>query len=510
MMTFLVILLVAMVTASSACPSVCRCTGTRADCSRAHLTAIPSDLPHNTTELILRENTITNINNNTALLTLKNLSSLDLQDNLISVVVSHSFPGHLQKLNLAKNSFQCSEQDFLNLESLHNLKELDLSYNNIEVCIPDNFPTSLQVLRLDKIAYHGNLTLGPRQFENLTALTLLSLEQNDIVNFPSEALGKLSTLTDLSLARNKLRFLDDLVLPSSVKLQLLDLSFNELSQISTHSFSGIEKSLLKSLSLSGNKIKTIAPSAFSQMPQLKNLTMDQNPWHCGCDLLPFREWLENVTVRELLGITKGHALNCESPEDLKGRMVSEVPLHYFCSNTTVPPSTTLHQTTIPSNVTMVTVSNVSTMNPLTLPPDKRLFNFSIDRISEQTVQLSWACSDPNIVFQVSWSSKHSSMSYSGWEKGTSFGIDNLLPNTKYHICLMAMVEKAATGSGKEVQSSCMSIITTAKHDGLAGAGLGLAVAFPICCLVIGGLGVFVGRRFCERKSGGYQSFNAQV
>ncbi|XP_078572960.1 leucine-rich repeat transmembrane protein FLRT3-like [Branchiostoma floridae x Branchiostoma japonicum] len=505
MMTFLVILLVAMVTASSACPSVCRCTGTRADCSRALLTAIPSDLPHNTTELILRENTITNINNNTALLNLKNLSSLDLQDNLISRVVSHSFPGHLQKLNLAKNSFQCSEQDSLNLESLHNLKELDLSYNNIEVCVPDHLPTSLQVLRLDKIAYHGNLTLGPRQFENLTALTLLSLEQNDIVEFPNEALEKLSTLTDLSLARNKLRLLDDLVLPSSVKLQLLDVSFNDLSQISTDSFSGIEKSSLKSLSLSGNKIKTIAPSAFSQMPQLKNLTMDQNPWHCGCDLLPLREWLENVTVRELLGITKGHALNCESPEDFKGRMVSKVPLHYFCSNTTVPPSTTVHQTTIPSNVTMVTVS---TMNPLTLPPDKRLFNFSIDSISEQTVQLSWACSDSNIVFQVSWSSKHSSMSYSGWKKGTSFDINSLLPDTKYHICLMATVQMAARG--KKVETSCVSIITTAKHDGLAGAGLGLAVAFPICCLVIGGLGVFIGRRFCKRKSGGYQSFNAQV
>ncbi|CAH1238554.1 FLRT1 [Branchiostoma lanceolatum] len=504
MMIYSLILLVAMATATAACPSVCKCNGTRVDCSRALLTTLPPDLPYNTTELILRQNRISNINDQT-LVNLENLSSLDLQDNLVSEVSDDLLPITLQQLNLAENSFQCSEQISIKLRSLHNLKELDLSNNNIGLCIPGNLPASLQVLRLNSIAYYGNLTLGPHQFEDLTALSLLYLEENNVVKFPSEALGKLSNLAGLYLARNKLTFVDDVILPSSIKLQLLDLSFNDLSQIDNNSFSGIEKSSLKSLFLSGNMMQTIAPSAFSEMPQLKNLTMDQNPWNCGCDLLPLREWLENATIRELLGITKGHALNCETPGDLKGQMVSKVPLHYFCGDTTVPPSTTVHQTTIPANVTMVTVSNVSTVIPPTLPPGAKLFNFSIDSISDQAVKLSWASSDPNVVFQVSWGYKHSSVRYSGWNKVTSFGINNLLPDTKYRICLMGKVQGSAMG--KEV---CVSVITIAKHDGahsgLTGAGLGLAIAFPICCLVIGVIGVFAGFRYNRRNSSGYQSF----
>ncbi|XP_019613698.1 PREDICTED: slit homolog 1 protein-like [Branchiostoma belcheri] len=480
-----------------------RCTGTRADCSRAFLTAVPPDLPYNTAELILRNNRISNINDET-LQNLKNLSSLDLQDNLLSVVLSDSLPRNLQKLNLAENAFQCSEQASINLTSLQNLKELDLSHNNIELCIPGNLPVGLEVLRLNRVAYNGNLTLSPRQFEHLPALRLLSLEDNNVVEFPGEAIGKLSALTELSLARNRLRVLSDMVLPSLVKLQLLDLSFNDLGQVDTKSFSGIEKSSLMSLSLSGNRMNTVAPSAFSQMPKLTNLTMDQNPWNCGCDLLPLREWLENATVRELLGIAEGHVLNCETPDDLKGQMVSKVPLHYFCGNssgnTTVPPSTTVHQTTLPTNVT--------TAIPPTLPPENKLFNFSIDSISEQTVQLSWASNDPHVEFQVSWSSEHSSVRYSGWENGTSFGINSLTPDTKYHICLMAALQGAV--EGKEVESSCVSIITIAKHHSvtMTPTGLGLIIALSVC-IVIAGLGFFLGRRFkCRRKNGGYHSMKS--
>ncbi|XP_028156875.1 protein slit [Ostrinia furnacalis] len=112
------------------CPSACVCTGTVVRCSRAQLTALPANIPRQTTELYLESNKITTITSD-QIRHLSQLTRLDLSNNQISVLANDTFEGltKLATLIVSYNQLRCVQRDAL--RGLTQLRVLSLHGNNI-------------------------------------------------------------------------------------------------------------------------------------------------------------------------------------------------------------------------------------------------------------------------------------------------------------------------------------------------------------------------------------------
>lgn len=64
----------------------------------------------------------------------------------------------------------------------------------------------------------------------------------------------------------------------------------------------------RQLFLANNSLRSVPPGAFDHMPQLWNLDVTHNPWHCDCSLTYLRLWLEDHMPEALLHIY------CASPD----------------------------------------------------------------------------------------------------------------------------------------------------------------------------------------------------
>ncbi|KAI5634638.1 EGF-like domain-containing protein [Phthorimaea operculella] len=114
------------------CPSQCSCTGTVVRCSRAQLTALPDNIPRQTTELYLESNEITSISGE-QIRHLTQLTRLDLSNNKISVLSNNTFEGlaKLATLIVSYNKLRCVQRDAL--KGLTQLRVLSLHGNNISM-----------------------------------------------------------------------------------------------------------------------------------------------------------------------------------------------------------------------------------------------------------------------------------------------------------------------------------------------------------------------------------------
>ncbi|XP_021482028.2 platelet glycoprotein IX [Meriones unguiculatus] len=64
----------------------------------------------------------------------------------------------------------------------------------------------------------------------------------------------------------------------------------------------------RQLLLANNSLRSVPPGAFDHMPQLWNLSVTHNPWHCDCSLTYLRLWLEDRMPEALLRVY------CASPD----------------------------------------------------------------------------------------------------------------------------------------------------------------------------------------------------
>ncbi|KAG8455930.1 hypothetical protein GDO86_001938 [Hymenochirus boettgeri] len=68
--------------------------------------------------------------------------------------------------------------------------------------------------------------------------------------------------------------------------------------------------------LSQNNLNYIPNGLLDQLPQLKTVYLQHNPWHCDCDIIYLRSWLqgqqEKAVYRDVI---------CASPEPMKGRVI---------------------------------------------------------------------------------------------------------------------------------------------------------------------------------------------
>uniref|UniRef100_A0A0K2TAB3 Tolllike receptor 6 [Tribolium castaneum] n=1 Tax=Lepeophtheirus salmonis TaxID=72036 RepID=A0A0K2TAB3_LEPSM len=206
------------------------------------------------------------------------LKVLDLSHNLLSAVKTSDlieFEGFLEELHLEYNQIGILSED--SLVGLRALKSIDVSHNRLVALPPTifrnstglesisvvnnsltlltpglfKFCKSLVSLNLSRNSISSQL-LSPDTFSGLQSLKVLDLSFNELTNLKKGLWSALESLEVLNLSNNRLHIAKESSL-FPVMLKSLFLSHNDLVEMNVEAFSGLFH--LESLSLDNNKFK---------------------------------------------------------------------------------------------------------------------------------------------------------------------------------------------------------------------------------------------------------------
>ena len=139
--------------------------------------------------------------------------------------------------------------------------------------------------RLDlsaQVSAHGRMTaLKAGDFDNLTKVTALDLDNHALRSFPAGIFGPLTALTELSIAYNqtqagdRLRSLPAGLFAGLANLTTLRLEHNDLETLPTGVFGPLTG--LTALHLHGNNLSSLPDRIFQPLTNLTTLTFNGNP-----------------------------------------------------------------------------------------------------------------------------------------------------------------------------------------------------------------------------------------
>ncbi|CAG9853852.1 unnamed protein product [Phyllotreta striolata] len=301
----------------------------------------------NLKNLNLQDNELTEVPVN-SLKNLKSLSLLDLSHNKISSVPSGAFETlrKLATLKLSDNNVTIEEEAFRGLEgSLKNL--------NLKGTRQTDVPLAIQGMRtLAFLDLSQNLLKelpgehGEKTFQGLSSLTALNLERNLIQALHEDAFyGVKRTLSSLSLLNNLLPDFPTQALGALKELRVLDIGFNLLTELPENAFKGNPSITL--LALDGNPLATVPFEALSHLNHtLRGLSLGGRFLHCDCRLAWVINWIRHgdlqVTSRER------NPQFCGSPPRFRDRgFYSIQPEELSCSAKDRLTTTTTTTTTLP-------------------------------------------------------------------------------------------------------------------------------------------------------------------
>ncbi|KAF6176193.1 hypothetical protein GIB67_023484 [Kingdonia uniflora] len=226
----------------------------------------------------------------------------------------HNFTA-LEVLDLSVNHFNSPLPDWFS--SLNNLLSLYLSHNSFQVSAAIDNLTSVTSLYLDANNLEGEI---PRELCNLTFLQTLDVAHNNLSGAIPRCFSKLSAMASknyTSFGQSYLPFGETILLGSNGLLleyarstlsilTSMDLSHNSLSGeipqeitrllilryllLSNNHFTGKipekidDMVLLENLDLSGNQLTGVIPRSISRLTSLKRLNLSYNCWKIQYDL----------------------------------------------------------------------------------------------------------------------------------------------------------------------------------------------------------------------------------
>ena len=225
----------------------------------------------NLESLILKNNSLELIPDLTRF---SNLNYLDLSYNIIQTINDTVFLNltRLETLDLSNNYLDKLDLSFFSNSIKSSLEKFSLDFNFIEILFSfENF-TSLNDLSLsfNRIKYIDNCTFF--YSENLKQL---DLSYNKISKLHNSAFRSLSKLTKLDLSYNYLNSLHEDNFKDLIKLEKLWLQYNYFKQINLNHFKSL--SLLNMLDLSNNDIeRVIFNEEHNNFPSVKMLRLSSN------------------------------------------------------------------------------------------------------------------------------------------------------------------------------------------------------------------------------------------
>ena len=305
------------------------------------------------TYLNLGTNSISTIPDNT-FTGLTSLTYLNLENEYSEVYVGHiSTPwlNLLQNLNhlvigFGRNVFSVSIDLPIPLLSLRMLEIRNMDLVRFESNLSHNFPnlrhfvtSNIQISKIDLY----NLTL-----HGCSYLRKLDLSGSTIGDINSPGLKNynisIPKLEDLTLARNKLTSIEQILFIKAPNLVSLNVTNNQIVTIEStiaHAFkhlvhlsidgnaivslSGLEHlTFLKHLNAARNQITEVPQWLISTTnePVLITLDLCDNPFDCTCKIEKFRKWIVSDTNTWL----QPGEYNCGYPEHLAGSSISDIEL----------------------------------------------------------------------------------------------------------------------------------------------------------------------------------------
>ncbi|NWR80563.1 CHADL protein, partial [Centropus unirufus] len=326
------------------CPPGCTCSpdSRHASCENRNLREIPQGFPRNTSLLDLRRNAFRTVPPGAfpglkelvslhlqscgieelhpgALRGLENLVYLYLANNRLSTLVAAAFKGapRLAYLDLGHNGFTRLPGRIFQL--LPNLISLHLQHNAIQELVEGDL-AGARALRWLYLTGNTIERISPAALAPAKMLEKLHLEGNRLAEVPAVALKGLPALSELKLSRNPIKHMGDgILLPVASSLQHLYLDNMGLEQISPGAFAGLGPRI-KSLHLEGNKMSSIP--YMDNFTALEILNLRDVPFHCDCQLLHLRRWIDKLNLR--VGAT------CASPAEARGLKVKLSPTFQTC------------------------------------------------------------------------------------------------------------------------------------------------------------------------------------
>ncbi|XP_034032328.1 immunoglobulin superfamily containing leucine-rich repeat protein 2 [Thalassophryne amazonica] len=189
----------------------------------------------------------------------------------------------------------------------------DCAYKNLLV-VPEGLPPDITTLSLsaNKIKF-----LKSNNFINATRVSSLWLAHNEIVTIEVGTLAPLIQLRNFDISYNKIVNFPWEDLHNLTALQLLKMNNNEMVSLPKDAFSTLKD--LRSLRINDNKFTTIVEGTF--LPSISHIQIFKNPFKCSCSL----EWMRDWITTSKITIPDPNLILCDTPETLKGIMVTKMP-----------------------------------------------------------------------------------------------------------------------------------------------------------------------------------------
>ncbi|KAK2859706.1 hypothetical protein Q5P01_004326 [Channa striata] len=289
---------------------------------------------------------------------LPNLRQLYLNTNKLTALKRGEFQGLQSLWNLSLHDNQIKDLEVGCFTGLRNLTEILLQNNRIykKTLKKGVFEDLINLRRLDVrknvIQYENNSPLSYPPFSHLSCLETLAIpaqHHREKSHLPCNFLQGLTNLLSFNMRNIQLISLPKDLFTFTPQLQTLDMSSNDIMDLSPELFSPIKN--LKSLYISRtslgsldflvdanltqleflqarkNQYTVISKEIINSTPALAYLDLQGNSFTCGCDNADFIQWVKNSTHTQVFD---AYNFVCNYPRDLKGMKLMDFDIR-FCS-----------------------------------------------------------------------------------------------------------------------------------------------------------------------------------
>ncbi|XP_067272516.1 slit homolog 1b isoform X2 [Pseudorasbora parva] len=297
--------------------------------------------------LMLRNNRIRCIHNS-SFSGLQNVRLLSLYDNQLTTIMPGAFDTlpNLSTLNLLANPFncdcrlswlgewlrsrqivtgnpRCQNPAFLREIPLQDVAKPDFLCDKAVVeddtsCVPKpECPEECTCVETVVRCSNKHLMALPRGIPH--NVTELYLDGNLFVAVPKE-LSAFKRLQLVDLSNNNISSLSNSSFANMSQLTTLILSYNALRCIPARVFRGLAS--LRLLSLHGNDISELHQEVFSDAASLSHLAIGANPLYCDCRLRWLSDWVKS-------GFKEPGIARCAAPQGMLGKLLLTTPADSF-------------------------------------------------------------------------------------------------------------------------------------------------------------------------------------
>lgn len=178
--------------------------------------------------------------------------------------------------------------------------------------VPEVFPPAVSTLSLSA---NRISSIRSGNFHSVAQLMTLWLANNKIATVEEGSLARLVHLRNFDISHNNIVNFPWGDLQNLTNLQLLKMDHNKMVHLPKDAFSTLKD--LRYLRLNNNKFITIAEGTFDGLLYMSHLQIDENPFACTCSLDWLRTWISTTSI----SVPDQQWIVCDSPENLKGRMI---------------------------------------------------------------------------------------------------------------------------------------------------------------------------------------------